>query len=161
MSDEELQVLKELNEREKREEQKREAMIASNRKTAKGCLIAFSVLCIGFAATCALIVREMDSPESQAAIEDIARCGTESAAFVYSKDFVKERLRSPSTAEFPPYSGAEGVEIEKMECGRYEVHAYVDASNAFGAPIRNRYSALMMYDPDEEVWRGEVVIVED
>ena len=52
MSDEELQVLKELNERQKREEEKREAMTASNRRGLKGCLMVFAALCVLFAATC-------------------------------------------------------------------------------------------------------------
>lgn len=97
----------------------------------------------------------------RAAAEERARCGDETSAFIYSKEFVKRRLRSPSTAEFPPYSGAEGVTIETIECGRYKVHAYVDATNAFGAMMRNRYSALMVYEPDEEVWQGEVAISDE
>lgn len=56
MSDEELQVLKELNERQKREEERREAMIESNRRGLKGCLMVFAGLCVLFPATCVVLL---------------------------------------------------------------------------------------------------------
>ncbi|GEM_PF-5539472 len=61
-SDEELEVLKEINERQKREEDEKAAKIASNRRAAKGCLIGFAAMCALFAATCVAILGG-DTPE--------------------------------------------------------------------------------------------------
>jgi hypothetical protein len=61
-SDEELEVLKEINERQKREEDEKAARIASNRRAAKGCLIGFAAICALFAATCVAILGG-DEPE--------------------------------------------------------------------------------------------------
>ena len=160
-SEEELQLLREINDRQKREEEKKAATIASNQKVAKGCLFAAGLMVMLGAGTCVLFMNEMNTPEMQAAAEERARCGDETSAFTYSKEFVKRKLRSPSTAEFAPYSGAEGVAIETIECGRYKVHAYVDASNSFGATTRSRYSALMIYDSEQESWSGEVTLLGD
>jgi len=61
-SDEELEVLKEINERQQREEDEKAAKIASNRRTAKGCLIGFAAICAVFAVTCVAILGG-DEPE--------------------------------------------------------------------------------------------------
>lgn len=158
MSEEEVRILRELNERQRREEEKKAAELAAKRRLGKGCLIGFALMGFLFLATCVAILNEADTPESRAARAEREKCATEGEAFVYSKELVQKRLRSPSAAEFPFSSASEGVTIETVECGRYKVHAYVDGTNAFGGVIRNNFSALMIYDPEEESWQGEVVI---
>lgn len=73
---------------------------------------------------------------------------------VYSmaQSFVKDRLRSPSTAKFPWSSEDYSVAVDKKDKNLYLVQSYVDAQNSFGATIRNRYFVLMRYNPTREVW---------
>jgi len=57
-------------------------------------------------------------------------------AYVMSQQFVEDRLKAPSTADFPSTSEAR---IKHLGSGRYQVVSYVDSENAFGANIRTHY----------------------
>jgi len=60
-------------------------------------------------------------------------------AIVYTKEFVKRNLKSPSTAKFP------GVLLERdhwkiqRNGNNYTVRAWVDSQNGFGAMIRSHF----------------------
>lgn len=57
-------------------------------------------------------------------------------ASIMMQDFVKDRLKAPSTASFKPgYSDS----VTRLEGQKYRVEAWVDAQNGFGAKIRNFY----------------------
>jgi hypothetical protein len=60
---------------------------------------------------------------------------------------VKDRLKAPATADFP----WDAVRTKELGSCRFQVEAYVDAQNSFGAMIRTRYSATMIYAND--TWR--------
>lgn len=64
-SNEELEVLREINERQKREEEEKAARIAGNRRAVKGCLIALGVAGVLGATTCVLVMKAIDSPEDE------------------------------------------------------------------------------------------------
>jgi hypothetical protein len=70
-----------------------------------------------------------------------ARCEDSIAAFVMSKEFVKQRLKAPASADF--HWGTQGPDVSVMYVGgcTHEVRAYVDAENSFGAKLRSRYYA--------------------
>ncbi|MEM8541458.1 MAG: hypothetical protein AAGF25_10935 [Pseudomonadota bacterium] len=74
----------------------------------------------------------------------------ETMAFIMTQDRVKSRLRSPASAKFPW-----AHEIASKHTGncKYEIFAYVDAQNGFGAMLRTYYSAKMQHDPSAETWR--------
>ncbi len=78
-------------------------------------------------------------------------CEDTALAFVMSKEFVKKRLRSPSTADFP-HLYSDGVRVEYQGDCTHNVWAYVDASNAFGAIIREKYYAKVNYDKGDDSW---------
>lgn len=60
------------------------------------------------------------------------------------QDFVKKRLKAPSTAEF--------VDLEVSEsAGDYTVAGNVDAQNSFGAQLRSAFTCVVHDDGDE--WR--------
>lgn len=61
-----------------------------------------------------------------------------SMAYIQCKDFVKSRLKSPASAEFPSYSSAT-VYKPSPDMQQYTVTAYVDAQNSFGANLRSRF----------------------
>ena len=61
-------------------------------------------------------------------------------AYFASNDFVKERLKAPSTAKFPLFRQ---VNVTDLGGGRFRVSAYVDAQNSFGAQIRTNYTCVV------------------
>lgn len=96
------------------------------------------------------------APGSAVAAAPPDNCGGgASMAFVMSQKFVRNRLKAPSTAQFPHSSSTR--EIGKC---RYEVTAYVDAQNAFGAMLRTRYSAVMQYNGDR-MWSASDIVLDD
>jgi len=70
-------------------------------------------------------------------------------AYTVAHEFVLKELLAPKTAKFPW-----GSDVHKVinTGNRYKVTSYVDAQNAFGALIRNRYSVIMEYHGNGE-WK--------
>lgn len=91
-----------------------------------------------------------DSPSS-APTASVDHCNDTMMAFVMSQNFVKKRLKSPSSAEFP-YINEDGVSVEQLAPCRYSVSAYVDSQNGYGATLRSRYSVVMTSTPDGKTW---------
>lgn len=90
-----------------------------------------------------------DTPEVKAQ----KMCENETQAFLVSKEFVKKRLRSPSTAEFPFLPISEGVSVHYLGDCKHAVWGYVDAQNAFGATIRSRYYAQVQNIKSTDEWK--------
>jgi hypothetical protein len=86
------------------------------------------------------------------------RCKSDQAkihAYVMAQDPVKQRLKSPSTADFP-YINKVKV-LTSGECS-FEIVGYVDAQNGFGAMIRSNYVAKITRDKhDDNGWRLDLV----
>jgi hypothetical protein len=70
-------------------------------------------------------------------------------ASVWSEQFVRDRLKAPTTADFP--RGVYGV-TWAGGC-TFKVASYVDAQNGFGAKLRTKYFAELEYLPAEDKWR--------
>lgn len=64
---------------------------------------------------------------------------TRDAALICHK-FVRERLKSPSTAKFPT---SDESTVQPISGGDYEVTSYVDSQNAFGATLRSNYTCVV------------------
>lgn len=64
-------------------------------------------------------------------------------AYIYAQLFVKDKLKSPSTAEFP----FSPDDVWSLGENRYKVISYVDSQNSFGATIRTKYIAVLKYIP--------------
>ena len=62
-------------------------------------------------------------------------------AYHYSQEFVKRKLISPASAEFPNFDNIVVAKYENIE--KYFVKGYVDADNAFGAKIRKKYKCWL------------------
>ena len=73
------------------------------------------------------------------------------AAFM-CQDFVKERLKAPSTAKFPNVYGAD-TKIATLGLGHYRVTSYVDAQNSFGAQMRTTFVYEIKKMPDRDEWQ--------
>lgn len=80
------------------------------------------------------------------------RCTDTTMAYVMSQHFVERQLRAPSTARFPRITDSRVEVTQAGEC-RFDVFAYVDAQNGFGATVRQRYIAVMEYEPGRGTWR--------
>jgi len=66
----------------------------------------------------------------------------EGGAYVWTRDFVRQRLKAPRTAKFPYIWNAH---FEDMGDRKWRVVCYVDAQNAFGAEVRTYYDAVVRY----------------
>jgi len=86
-----------------------------------------------------LEARKFKNPEVQCRNREVQ-------AYQMAKRIVSNRLKSPSTPWITSissrYSG---------NC-RYQVIAYVDAQNSFGATIRNYFSVKFKLDPNSKLW---------
>jgi hypothetical protein len=87
--------------------------------------------------------------------EDHARSERESNviwAYIECKESVRARLKAPSTADF---AGISEVKFRELNTGRYEVGAWVDAQNSFGAKIRTLFMCTV--SGSGSTWRVESV----
>lgn len=83
---------------------------------------------------------------AQKARDEIARkCSDVVAMFHRSRDFVRDRLKAPSTASFPWASEAR---VQHVSGCRYLIVSHVDAQNSFGAMIRSAWVVDIEYRPD-------------
>lgn len=67
---------------------------------------------------------------------------TRSICWVKAKAYVKDNLKSPSSAKFPFTSESDGVSILK-DGNYYCVIGWVDAENSFGAEIRSDFVVIL------------------
>lgn len=69
-------------------------------------------------------------------------------AYVMCQMFVKDRLKAPSTADFPatPYANIE------QDGNLWTIDAWVDAENSFGAQIRTDFHCQVRYSDASEEW---------
>ena len=98
----------------------------------------------------AAFITGCSSPEEQ----EEASCKDSVSAYVMSKQFVTQQLKSPSTAKFPDF-GSEGVEARFLgkEAGcKHYVEGYVDAQNAYGATVRSSYYVIMEKVRGKDLW---------
>lgn len=58
-------------------------------------------------------------------------------------EYVKQSLKSPSTAKFPWIND---YKIFHMGKGKWKVSAYVDAQNSFGAMLRQNFTCVVQYN---------------
>lgn len=64
-------------------------------------------------------------------------------AYIMVEDWVRERLKSPSTADFPGAFDGRADHIRRLPNQRYGIASWVDSQNAFGATIRTHFAALV------------------
>jgi len=93
-----------------------------------GCLV---VVIIFILIIFAIGHSESNSPDEKGTFE----------AWHMSQQFIKERLKSPTSAEFP----AEATEVKEINKNHFWVKGYVDAKNSFGVPLRHNFTASLEY----------------
>lgn len=95
------------------------------------------------AAICGVAFASACSPVDYCADTGVAKDG----ALFASQNFVKQRLKAPSSAQFPTSSTAPGVRVIQQGQCKFMVVAWTDAQNSFGVPLRMQYAAVV--SPDE------------
>jgi hypothetical protein len=84
------------------------------------------------------------SARGESAVTDTP--GDKVAAYTFAQDFVKDRLKSPSTASFPW-----GMKDATLYLGRngYRIRSYVDSQNGFGATVRTDFDCTVRQNGDK------------
>ena len=77
--------------------------------------------------------------------------------YLVAKEFVTQRLKAPSTADFPSSNHAEIINISD---NKWQVRSYVDAQNSFGAKLRSNFTALVVYNSKMKTWSLEKIHLE-
>lgn len=75
--------------------------------------------------------------------------GQSSIAYMMTEDFVRKRLKSPSSAEFPGVLDGRVDHVEYIGAGRYVIRSWVDAQNGLGATIRKDFNAVIENEGDQ------------
>ena len=76
-------------------------------------------------------------PKQDETLDDIG-------AYIEGKDYIEQFLKSPASAIFPPL----GL-VNRLNNNRYEVIAYVDSQNSFGALIRSSWNVVFQYQNEK------------
>jgi hypothetical protein len=118
----------------------------ATKKTGCAALGCASLLVLGVIGWLAIALTPTSSTAPPANITSTPRAqapadADETNAFVMCKDFVKDRLKAPASADFPWLDR----QVTKRGPGRFTVVSYVDAQNAFGAKIRTHYSCTVSF----------------
>lgn len=156
LTEEEKQKIEE--EERFRAEARRKAEGAATQPTADkkgrfgcgGCLIVVIALFAGL-----LIIGKLSAPSEEeraksAAERENSQCqGDKVMAWVIAKKLIKPQLKSPSTAVFEDSHTDKMVFPTGIDC-QYRVRAYVDAQNAFGAKLRNKFTAVVKYNGNDK-----------
>jgi hypothetical protein len=127
--------------------QKNRSSISGGLQTMLGCL-GILILGLGIGVVMALFGmggRSSSSSNSSATSEssESGSSNDTSGAWVWAKNFVEARLKSPKSAEFPWYSSSY---VSPLGDDRYLVRSYVDATNSFNASIRTQFTAIVVKD---------------
>ena len=127
-----------------------EALWKKSRKQRKIHSLVGMVMIAGLVGYCVSNSDDGSSGSSSTSRTD-RRCTDEIEALVFSQEFVRGRLRSPSTADFAGITD-NGVQVTHLGDCKNLVLAYVDAQNGFGATVRNWYTTVMEYRRSEGNW---------
>lgn len=79
-----------------------------------------------------------------------------STAWIAAQDAVKDQLKSPSSAEFPPF---DQEFVFKRKPNEFKVTSYVDADNSFGANLRNNFVCDIVFK-NETDYNAKCVLLE-
>jgi hypothetical protein len=104
-------------------------------KIGRGTM-AFVAACFAFLAIVVVVLTVTDEPEPDE--------GTGVGAQAVCQEFVEDKLKSPSSADFTSTDSAFTVD-DKV----WTANGVVDSENSFGAKIRNSYECEVEYAGDE------------
>jgi hypothetical protein len=114
------------------------APVKQNISSGVGCLI------IGFLVMLAMCATLIDSSDNASKTTSKPKTSwkqedNSTMAYIMMEDFVKQKLKSPSTAKFPGVFDGKADHIKYLRNQEYRIVSWVDSQNAFGATIRTRF----------------------
>lgn len=140
--------LKQLKEEQNRNRDK----VQENNKKATRFAIVFIICCV---IICIIFLIIVLGDSGNTKYVSSSNNNLNSTCYYYSQRLVKEKLKSPDSAEFPKYSASF---VEKSG-DTVTVSAYVNAQNSFGATIKTDYIATIKIENNKPV-SGSVVLIE-
>ena len=81
-------------------------------------------------------------------------------AYGMAQHFVKDYLKAPGTARFPTMGWDSGISVISLGLNEWNVRAWVDAENSFGALIRNNFTCTLKYVGNDN-WQLEKLTLGD
>ena len=106
-----------------------------NNSGACAIVAVAAIIVVVCAIICIVTISQTDNDKPKESHSDVG-------AWVVCQKFVEDRLKSPSSAEFPVRYPQF---TEDLGGGRYRVETYVDSENAFGAMIRTEFICEVKY----------------
>lgn len=79
-------------------------------------------------------------------------------AWIMAEKFVNDRLKAPGTADYGSVFGEyqdPKVCVSELGENRFRCRGWVDAENAFGAKLRQRFDLTLNYTESDQKWRLE------
>ncbi len=105
--------------------------------TTATCLGCSLIVCLFFGACALWVAKDVaDLPPWNEREDSIG-------AYIMMEKFVKDRLKSPSTAEFPGVFDGQQDHVTTLPDNKYQISSYVDSQNAFGATIRTEFNGVI------------------
>lgn len=102
---------------------------------------------------CSMLLGDVDSDTTNASTTSWKDEPDKIAAHTMIQGFVEDRLKAPSTAEFPSawdYDYDENIDYEGNQT--YYIESYVDSENSFGGTVRTEFTARIKQVSEDE-WR--------
>lgn len=108
-----------------------------------GCFSMIGIFLIGFIVICYIIGNNSEK-------ENVNYCtGKEILAYNYAEDFVKNKLKSPSSAKFPETKDKiKHTTCNYDECS-YTIRSWVESTNSFGAMIKTEFECTIYFKDDK------------
>jgi hypothetical protein len=116
-----------------------------------GCGTAILIL-IGFSIFVLIIIGRIGSTVNKTEEQmDLANCNDAVMSYIKLKRFMTERLKSPTSADFP----INPVSTANMGNCKFKITSFVDSQNSYGATIRTRFVGVVRYDKSDNTWNLE------
>lgn len=111
------------------------ADLKKQRKSANIAIVVFSLIFLSFFWMCS-----GDGDDAENGKREFSKL----EALSMSQLFVKDRLKSPSSAEF----GYGEDQVFQKNDSTFIVESYVDSQNSFGAMLRSKYVCTLYFDQE-------------
>lgn len=80
-------------------------------------------------------------------------------AYSYAEEFVKQKLKSPSSAQFPVLDEKLG-HVEYIGENKYKISSWVESKNSFGAMLKTPFEATIRFDEAGKVYSEAMTLRE-
>lgn len=95
------------------------------------------------------IIKAKKATENAKKANQPASSSEDLLAYSYAEEYVKQNLKSPSSAEFPGIWDGKRDHITNLGNREYKIVSYVDSQNGFGAMIRTNWSCIIYFYGDK------------